>query len=398
MTDLSGLRTLYISYNGMGEPLVRSQVLNYQERLTAMGLSADLLTFEKISPENEAAIRAELAAHGIQWSWLPYNGHRCAKGSLRDVAAGMREILKRRGRIDFVHARSFIPALMAYTAKLRGGPDYLYDVRGFFAHEKRYKGRIKSDAQFRVVRWLEGRLYKGASAIVTLTAAAMRVIERDYLGANPDLPRAVIPTCVDLSRYEGPRRPLDPEAPRLVYSGSLGAGYLPDEVFRFFAVVRDTLPKATLEILTRSDASIAAQSAAKAGLTQADYTLRSLTPAEMPAALKDCDAALSLIAPDFSKIASCPTKMAEYLAAGLVVVANGEMIGDVGEQLRTTGAGITIDEFGPEAISNAAGQMIAMLHNDRQLCRAQSAAADLFSLASGVEQYAALYSSFRARF
>jgi len=390
MSGLGGLSTLYICYNGMSESLVRSQVLNYQEGLADRGVAVTLLTFEKSPPEDEAAIRAELAGKGIDWHWRPYSGKQGARGTGRDIAAGMRFIMERRKTIDFVHCRSFIPALMGYGAQLRGGPRFIYDVRGFFAHEKRYKGRIESDLQFRVTRFLEARVYKRASAIVTLTDAAMRLLERDYLGEDSATPRRVIPTCANVSPFLQSRRPLDTERPRIVYSGSLGAGYLCDEVFEFFARTRKVIPGAKLEILTRSDPDLVRAGAGKAGLRETDYRMRSLKPAQMAEALLQCDAALSFIKPDFAKIASCPTKMAEYLAAGLPVIANTG-IGDVDAQLGETRTGVVMQDFGDAEYDRAIAGMQALLADPEMIARGRKAAKELFSLDLGIERYAEIY-------
>lgn len=390
MNDLAGLRVLYICYNGITEPLVRSQVLNYQEGLVRQGVKVRLLTFEKETPADVKSIKAGLANTGIDWDWLPYSGQNGAIGSLKDVWSGMKHVLGLRKEIDFVHCRSFMPAMMVYFAKFRSPVRYLYDVRGFFAHEKRYKGRIRNARLFAVVRFLEARLYKSASAIVTLTKAGMTLIEDGYLGKGSSVPRVVIPTCANLQPFMKTRRSLNPDAPRFVYSGSLGAGYMRDEVFAFFVSARRHLPDASLEVLTRSDPEMVREGAAKAGLSTDDYTLRSLTPPEMADALLNCDAAISFIKPDFSKIASCPTKMGEYLAAGLPVVANAG-IGDVDDQLLSNQVGFVIKDFSDESYDQSIRALIELMSDPEMIKRGRQTAEEVFSLDLGTERYAEMY-------
>ena len=50
--------------------------------------------------------------------------------------------------------------------------------------------------------------------------------------------------------------------------------------------------------------------------------MQSVPPSDMPARLCGADAAVSFIQPCFSKMASSPTKVAEYLALGLPVALN----------------------------------------------------------------------------
>ena len=390
MGKLTGLHTLYISYNSIAEPLVRSQVLNYQERMVAEGVNVRLLTFEHQPPEDEAALKAELAGKGVKWDWLPYSGKKGARGTAADVKAGIKHILARKNDVDFVHCRSLIPAMMGYGARKFGGPRYLYDVRGFWAHEKRYKGRIKSDFQFKIARGVEALTYRNASALVTLSQAGMDILEKEYFANGKAPPRRVIPTCANIAPFMKPRKPLNAKAPRLVYSGSLGAGYMRDEVFAFFVRLRKILPESSLTVLTRSDPDMVREGAKLAGLSSDDYEMKSLQPQEMAEALLKCDLALSFIKPDFSKIASCPTKMGEYLAAGLPVIANGG-IGDVDSQLGDTRTGAVIKDFSEAELSRAAEEAQLLLADPDMIERARKTAAEIFSLDLGAASYIELY-------
>ena len=390
---LDGLRVLYICYNGVAEPLVQSQVLNYQRGLAALGARTTLLTFEH-QPPDEPAQRARMAEQGLEWHWLPYGGRDGMRGTIRDIRAGGAFLKERAASVDLVHARSFIPALMGLTTRRATGLPLLHDVRGFFAHEKRYKGRIGSEALFRILQRVEAYSHRNADGLVTLTRAAMDIIERERL-ADRQIPREVIPTCADVSAYERKRPPLNATAPVVVYSGSLGAGYLSDEVFAWFARLREKRPEATLRVLSRSDPAITHEAARRYGVSKAT-TLRSLTPAQMPEALNACDLALSFIQPGYAKIASCPTKMAEYLGAGLPVVANGG-IGDVDSQLGTDRVGIVIDRFDDAAMDESVDAALSLMEEDGFIERARDAARRLFSVELGIERYARVYAAMRER-
>lgn len=392
MTDFSQLSTLYISYNGMTEPLVRSQVLSYQQGLAARGVRVQLLTFEKQPPADEAGTRAALAAKGIAWHWLPYSGHLGGKGTARDVIAGTRFILRHARDVDFVHCRSFVPALMAYAASRVRRVRWLYDVRGFWAEEKRHRGRMRNPRIFRLAMMLEARLYRSADAIVALTNAAMDVLKRDYLDARgDDVPTRVIPTCVDLSLFGGPRRALDSRAPRLVYSGSIGAGYLTTEIIEVFRRFVARVPEARLLILTRSDPAEALALVDSHGL-HGRVDIRSATPDEVAAALRESDVGLVLTKPDVSKVAMSPTKMAEYLAAGLPVMANGG-IGDVAAHLRDNRVGVVLDDFEGATIDAAIGEVRALLGDAAMIDRAQTTADRQFSLPMGIDRYGEIYAA-----
>ena len=75
---LNSARVLYISYNGMLDPLGQSQVIPYLKELNQRGVEFTLLSFER--PEALAKheteierMRSDLAASGIDWHWLRYH-------------------------------------------------------------------------------------------------------------------------------------------------------------------------------------------------------------------------------------------------------------------------------------------------------------------------------------
>ena len=107
-----------------------------------------------------------------------------------------------------VHARSYVPAVMALVIKRLTGVRFLFDMRGFWADERVDGGLWRREGRmFRVAKWFERRFLLAADHVVSLTVAAVREIERfPYLGdAMP--PVTVIPTCADLSRFRIQAKP-----------------------------------------------------------------------------------------------------------------------------------------------------------------------------------------------
>jgi glycosyltransferase involved in cell wall biosynthesis len=95
------------------------------------------------------------------------------------------------------------------------------------------------------------------------------------------------------------------------------------------------------------------------GIT-AGYTILSVPPARVPDYLAASDFGLSFIKPCFSKLASSPTKIGEYLASGLPVLSNTE-IGDTDEILKQPGVGVLVDSFTDVAYKMALAEMVQLL-------------------------------------
>src|SRR3954454_14113553 len=114
-------RVIYVSYDGAAEPLGQSQVVAYLERLAA-DCDIELISFEKPG-DDRAAVGARLQAAGIRWSPLGYHRKPPVVSTAFDVVRGSRRIREIAARIEgplILHARSYVPALMALRARLGG--------------------------------------------------------------------------------------------------------------------------------------------------------------------------------------------------------------------------------------------------------------------------------------
>lgn len=386
---------LYLSYNGIGEPLVESQVLAYLRRLAATGLRFTLLTFERrpLAGEHEAALRESLAADGIRWYWLRSRAGWGPLSALLDVRRGLAVVRALHARHGFrlVHARSFLPALIAQRFKRRSGVPFLNDLRGFWVDEKVYRGRLRGDgAVYRIAKRLEAQVLRDSDYIVSLSDRGARELAGFAAWRGGTLPPlATIPTCVDLERFR-PAPARTPAQPLLGYVGSLSEEYLPEEVVAWFAAVRARLPQSRLELVTRSATAPLQAALARHGVPADCVQLHALPPAQVPARIQRFDAALSFIRPHFAKLASCPTKVGEYLACGVPVISNGG-IGDLDALLGAGDTGCVLADFAPEARARSVDHLQRLWQDPALATRCRALAERHFSLAEGCARYAAAY-------
>jgi len=110
---------LYISYFGVTEALVESQVLTYLGELVRRDIEIHLLTFERIPPtaEDEKQIANRLLERGIHWHWRRYHQRPSLPATAYDVLVGSVAALRicRQYDIQLVHARSHDPASISIT-------------------------------------------------------------------------------------------------------------------------------------------------------------------------------------------------------------------------------------------------------------------------------------------
>src|SRR5919197_6084247 len=93
---LEGRRVLYISYNGMLDPLGQSQVIPYLRELAKRGVQFTLLSFERDAAfrsngrDRCADLKRQLAEIQIEWYWLRYHQKPSLPATTYDVANGAR--------------------------------------------------------------------------------------------------------------------------------------------------------------------------------------------------------------------------------------------------------------------------------------------------------------------
>jgi glycosyltransferase involved in cell wall biosynthesis len=403
---------LYISYDGMTDPLGQSQVLPYLTGLAARGHEITLLSAEKKArfAADSATVQRLCDAAGIDWQPIRYHKRPPLLSSVADTALIERRALQlhRERCFDIIHCRSYLPAIVGHRLKRKVGTRFLFDMRGFWADERVDGGLWKLDnrlfaAVYRYFKRRESEWLRSADHVVTLTQEGQRILlarpDRDKDGP----PISVIPCCVDFDSFPAVDRARR-DAARLAlgivadarvaaYLGSVGTWYMLDEMFDFFKVQLERRPEAIFLFLTRDEPGPIIAAAAARGIGEKSLRIRGANRQEVPQLLAAADYGLFFIKPVFSKKASSPTKMGELLALELPMVTNGG-VGDVETILGETGAGAVVEAFTAEAYGHAL-DALDQSHFDMGKWRAR--ARHWFDLAQGLNRFDAIYLSLAKR-
>jgi glycosyltransferase involved in cell wall biosynthesis len=357
------IRTLYVCYFSLREPLVQTQVLPYLRGISRAGGRVWLLTFERAMPEHwktepEETWRARLRAHGIEWLTLPYHSRPSLPAKIVDIIAGTLRVIRtvRREGIAIIHARSHLAALISLLARPFTAARVIFDIRGLFADDYADAGHWRPRGLlYRITKRVETFLFR-ADGFVVLTDRARAAL----FPAISEKPIQVIPTCFDPDRWlpndapEGDIRDAIGAHGRtiIVYAGSLGGAYLTKELSEFFASARTIDDSAFLLIATHSSPHAIKQQLERAGVPAADFHIRYVPPERLPAYLSASDIAMCMVKPGYSKLAMSPTKFAEYLASGLPVIST-RGIGDLDALIEDEGVGVLLDGFTAESYAKA---------------------------------------------
>jgi len=405
---LKGRRVLFVSYNGMLDPLGQSQVIPYLRELAQRGVRFTLLSFERakaFTPEGVRQceqLREKLHAHGIEWHWLRYHQRPSVPATIYDVLAGIRKAstLVRRNRIEMVHARGHIPATIALALKRRFGVKMIFDLRGLMAEEYVDAEHWREGGvPYRLTKATERRILAATDGIVTLTERIWPIIKEWPGLRGRSVHHEVIPCCVDLSLFkfsaadrERRRKELGlADQFTIVYSGSLDGWYLTEKMADFFATLLKANQAAHILWLTNGSPDRVRELMRSRRVESKNFSVLSVASAEVPSYLAAADAGLAFIKRCISKLASSPTKNGEYLACGLPLVINAG-VGDSDALIDDWNAGVLVEEF-TDAEFGAAGRAIeAIVARPKVRENARAVAEQLFDLSAiGGERYASLY-------
>lgn len=406
---LANRKVLYISYNGMLDPLGQSQVIPYLKELSRRGVQFTLLSFERdkaFGTEGEQlcrALRDELSRCGIEWHFLRYHQRPSVPATAYDVFAGIRwgrRLVRSKG-IEMVHARAHIPAVIALALKRKFGIKMIFDVRGLMAEEYLDAGHWQPGSlAARSTKTMEARVLRATDGIVTLTDVLWEAMQKWPDLSERSVAHETIPCCIDQDNFrfdEAARSARRAELGVndrlvLVYSGSIGGWYMTEEMAGFFAALKQKRPDAFFLWLTTGDRQIVDRAMTKQGIAGEDYRVLSASSRDVPSYLSAADLGIAFYRPGTSRLGTSPVKVSEYLSCGLPIVINAG-IGDSDLLVTRERVGALVRDLemaGYAAAVNDAEDFLKEPEETRR--RSREVAETCFNLESvGVELYARLY-------
>lgn len=395
------MRVLYISYNGLLDPLGQSQVLQYLVGLARLGHAITVLTFEKPDEwANEAHrinIQRVTSEAGLRWVPLSYHRHPGGLATLYDITIGLvvSIYLTIRHRIELVHSRAHIASVIANAIKTLFPVHFIFDPRGFWPDERVELGVWrKGSVMHRIAKSQESRYLRQADAVVTLTESAGVTMRASPSLAGKSQRFRVITTCTNLALFRpessetGPRRASGPFT--LGYLGTVGPPYLLDEVFALLMMARTIRPDARLLILNRRDHDYIRDRAKACKVPTDALELKAVTHDQVPRELWRVSAGVVFITPTPCRRSCAPTKLGEFLAAGVPCIANAG-VGDLEKILEGEGVGVIVEDFSPGALEAGVSALISLAEKQTVRNECVDVANRYFSLDDGVKAYHALY-------
>jgi glycosyltransferase involved in cell wall biosynthesis len=381
--------------------LGQSQILPYLIGLSKQGYEFTILSFEKkdrfrIGKDNISEL---VATANISWNPLSFSTRPPVLAKIYDLWQMKQTAVRlhRENKFDLIHCRSYVAAQAGMKLKKKFGVPFLFDMRGFWADEKKEAGRWP-DLIYKRYKKLEKQLLKEADAVVSLTQAAKKEMISWNVDDNLANKTCVIPCCADLSLFhfseEQNATVLEHEVkghfPIINYLGSLGPAYGMKEMLQFFSLVKERFPTARFFFYTKDDSRLVLEHAKEfQNISPKDLLFQFVQRKELPSFLSVVDYSLFFYQPAYSRLACSPTKFAELAGMGIPVICNE--VGDLNKEFLVNTPHKVLHDLSEESMRKVIDDMHEKNGKDKHAIRAF--AVEKYSLDNGILAYAAIYKS-----
>lgn len=404
------MKILYLSYDGMTDPLGQSQVLPYLIGLSDKGVNISLVSFEKEEKfrKHKQAIQKIVDANEIEWLPQRYTKKPPVFSTIKDIGRFYNVVdkLVLRGDVDLIHCRSYVSALVGLRMRKKYEIPFLFDMRGFWADERVDGGiwSLSNPLSKRIYRYFKKKekvFLTRSSATISLTECGKDEI--NSWGLKNTSPIEVIPCCTDEKLFS--LKNVDEKFVELFkknhgisqddfvvsYLGSIGTWYLLDEMLDFFKVLTEKKSNAKILFITQEPEALIIESAEKKDIDRNRIIIQSAKRNEVPSMLSISNISLFFIKKAYSKKASSPTKMGEIMNLGIPVICNNG-VGDTDLIMNEVAPSLLVKEFTSESYESVINEIEKSEYQTEEFKKQLKFTANkYFSLEKGIEKFFNIY-------
>ena len=348
-------RILYISLDGLLDPLGSSQILPYINGSSKSDLIFFICTIENKNKINKIKNLKKIIEKNknLHWEYYLFKKKRGKINRLLELILLYTLTIKTflLKQIDILHSRSYLPMFVCIFLKLFSKVKIIFDTRGSWFDERIEGGMLKQNGIdlviYKILKSIEFLLFKSSDYIIFLTNNGLNKVNKSFI---KDKKISIIPCAADYSLF----KILDVEKKNkikkslgleekfiITYSGSLGSWYNFDQIKIFYSNFLSKYPDTFLIILTQSE--IQKELSNLPDHIKNKIIFLSTKREFIPEIIGVSDLTLCFIKKTPSKIFSSPTKVGESLGCGVPIVYN-EGIGDLDDDLESMKLGCRLNQ------------------------------------------------------
>ena len=310
---------LYITYDGLLDPLGQAQILPYIESLNKKGYKFIILSYEKVKNKNKIlGLKKNLKEKNILWKTITFRKSKINFLYRIFVGALFINYIKLKSKIDLVHLRGGYSSLIYLFSFSK--INYIYDLRAFWGQWAEGGRTLKNSLTYKILLKLEKTMIDNAEAIVVLDKSGKNFINKNFF-FNKTL--EVISTSTNVEKYKIKTKAENFSCIKFVYLG--GVSYPPyriKDALIFLNFLNKLGFECEIDFINKSEHKIIADCLEKEKTNNIKINIISLNHDEIFEILPNYHIGFLFLQKGEWLKMSCPTKIGEYLAAGLGIIGN----------------------------------------------------------------------------
>jgi len=235
-------KIIYITYDGVLEPLGQSQVLKYISK-SNYNKNILLLSFEKeknfTNKKNLDYTKNIINDANIKWEYFFYSNKFWILSKIIDMLKIIYFIFKTKikHKVKIIHARSYLPGFAVYISRLFINTKFIFDMRGFWIDE-RFEWSIwsnKNIINLKILKQIEKKIIHSATKIVVLCSDAKEILNLEFKYDLKNI--SVIPTCADENQFNISKKKYWHNVLNICHLGTVGSRYNIDSTLQFYKLL-----------------------------------------------------------------------------------------------------------------------------------------------------------------
>ena len=386
-------KILYVTYDGLLEPLGQSQILSYLRTLSK-DFQITILSFEKkedwLNEVNVRKVREIVNQSSLEWVHLSYSSRPYLFATLYDILKGTLRtfLIIAKRKIQIVHARGDISALIAFPIVKFSKVKLIFDMRGFWADERVDWGIWnKKNQVYFFFKFLEKKLFQDSDGIVSLTKVGIKKIEEITKQKRKDSEIRVIPTCADLELFSFHKKM--PEKITMAHVGAVESRYEFGKTLQIYKTI-NKIRSTKLHIINKGEHNFINQELKRNNITNDRVEIFESIYSEMPTHLKNITFGAFFPKKGFYLNGYFPTKLGEFLACGRPLIC-GQVNEDVERIIKVNKVGVVVNLDDDVSLDRIIEKFLEICTSANISERCRKVAEKYFSARQGASDYGSLY-------
>jgi len=386
-------QVLYLTYDGILEPLGYSQILSYLKSLSNNN-KITIISIEKKQDlqniDHLNKIKNILSEFKIDWKYFIYKQNKFGKLFLLSNIILNTYFLILQKKINIVHSRSYVMGLIAYLLNFIISFSHIFDIRGFWIEERVEWGLWKKKSlKYIFFKYFENKIYNKSNIIVTLTKDAKKILLNKKLTNLNNSNIYVIPTSVELNKNKNLYTIKDPI--KFMHLGALGSRY---DFHMYLKITSKVLKQRNifLSIINKGEHNKVKYLLNKHNINSKNYEIKYVSPYFINDEIKKCNFGIFFPVKGFYLNAYFPTKLGEFLSNGIPIITCS-INNHVNSIIKENNIGVIIDDLDNFNFKKFYDEINKLLNDIHIRERCINTAKKYFDIESANKIYSEIYRS-----